>query len=226
MKLHPKAKMKGKIEIADKKVLTGKFRLSYPALFEAKEYQGKKSWSISMIFSKDVDLAPLEIAVSNACIEKWGTDVSKWPSKRVRSAKTGAIINKVTIRSPFRDGDLEKPDKEEYENSIFVGASCKKNQPGICDHDKNPITDESGIKAGDYCRATLIANAYEEEGSAGVSFVLMNVQKLGTGKGFGGRRSAADDFDAVDAEDDEDLGEEQYENPEEETEGDEDDLTY
>lgn len=223
-KLSKNAKTKGKIEIEDKKVLTGKFRLSYPSLFTAKEYKGKFSWSISMIFSKDEDLSKLLDAAQNACIEKWGSDTSKWPSKKQKSKKTGNIISISTVRSPFRDGDIEKPDKEEYENSIFVGASCKKNQPGICDYpDRNPITDESEIKAGDWCRATLIANAYEEEGSAGVSFVLMNVQKLQTGKGFGGGRNAAQDF--ADAEDVE-LEEEEFNEEGEESEEEDDTPEY
>jgi hypothetical protein len=210
-KLHAEAKTKGKIEIEDKKIITGKFRLSYPSLFEPKEYQGKKSWSISMIFSKDDDLTELEVAAQNACIEKWGSDTSKWPSKKVKN-KAGKLLNKSLIKSPFRDGDLEKPDKPEYENSIFIGASCKKNQPSVCDQKLKPITDETGIKAGDYCRASLIANAFDMEGSVGVSFVLMNVQKLATGEGFGGGRTAAEEFDAVDYEDEEEA--EDYEDEE------------
>lgn len=222
-KLHAKAKLKGKIEIEDKKVLTAKFRLSYPNLFVAKEYEGKFSWGCTMIFSKDTDLSPLLIAAQNACIEKWGSDVSKWPSKKQKSKKTGQIINVSTLRSPFRDGDIEKPDKKEYENAIFISASCKKNQPGVCDYpDRNPITDESQIKAGDWCRATLIANAYDE-GSDGVSFVLMNVQKLQTGKGFGGGRNAAQDF--ADAEDVE-LEEEEFNEDGEESEEEDDTPEY
>ncbi len=221
-KLHAKAKLKGKIEIEDKKVLTAKFRLSYPNLFTAKEYEGKFSWGCTMIFSKDTDISPLLIAAQNACIEKWGSDVSKWPSKKQRSKKDPKkVISISTLRSPFRDGDIEKPDKEEYENTIFIGASCKKNQPGVCDYpDRNPITSEAEIKAGDWCRATLIANAYDE-GSEGVSFVLMNVQKLQNGKGFGGGRNAAQDFaDAEDVELEEEEFDEDGESSEEESEED------
>jgi len=115
-KLHPDAKTKGKIEFDDKCVKpTGRFRLSYPSLFEPKEFKGKTSWSIQMLFPKDEDISELEVAAQNAAIEKWGSDTSKWPSKKIKSKKTGKIITKSLVASPFRDGDLERPDKEEYE---------------------------------------------------------------------------------------------------------------
>lgn len=214
--LHPKAKKKGKIEITDKKIITGKFRLSYPALFEAKEFKGKKSWSISMIFSKDTDLTALRIAAQNAAIEKWGNDPAQWPTKKVK--KNGVVKTRSVIKWPFRDGDVEKPDKPEYENAIFVGASCKKRAPGVIDKNREDIVDESDIKAGDYCRASLIAFAFENEGSYGVAFTLLNVQKLKDGEALGGGRGAASDFaDAEDIEDDEDEENDEEESDEEES---------
>lgn len=225
--LHPKAKKKGKIEIADKKIITGEFRLSYPFLFKKKVYKGKEiGYGINMIFSKDEDISALEIAAHNAAIEMWGPEVSSWPSKKIRSKKTGKVINKCLVEMPFKDGDILNPDKPEYENSIFVNASNKKNQPGVIDQKKRPIEDESGIKAGDYARASLIAFAYndEENGSYGVSFALMNVQKLRTGEQLGGARSAAAEFDEVESDEDEVLDmedEDQNESEEDETEEDE-----
>lgn len=220
IKLHKKAKTKGKIDIADKKVTTSTFIISYPALFKAREYKGKKSWGCTMLFSKDKDLSALEIAAQNACIEKWGADPSRWPTKKKKSKKTGKVINVSTLANPFRDGDLEKPDKPEYENMIFINTSRKKDAPGVCNYlgpgvKPEAIEDENEVRAGDICRATLIANAFDEEGSCGVSFSLQNVQKIQTGKRIGGGRSAEQDFT-----DDEEFEIEEYETEDEDYSGD------
>ena len=237
-KLHPKAKTKGTIEFQDKcpmiktkdgkkAPLTGTFRLSYPHLFKPNEFKGKKSWSIQMLFEKDTDLTPLLVAAQNAAIEEWGSDVSKWPSKKIKSKKTGKIIMKSLLRSPFRDGDLEMPDKEEYADHFFIGASCAKRAPEVFTQSREPITEDDGtIKAGDYCRAKIIASAYEVEGSAGVKFTLLAVQKVKTGEALGGGGSSVDDFDDLEDDELEDIDQDDEENDSEEdedTDEDEDD---
>lgn len=206
-KLHADAKLKGKIEFDDKCVKpTGKFRLSYPSLFEPKEYKGKKSWSIQMLFEKDSDLSELMVAAQNAAIEKWGSDVSKWPSKKIKSKKTGKLITKSLLNSPFRDGDIEKPDKEEYEGMYFIGASCAKRAPEVLSQKRKLITEDDGtIKAGDYCRAKIVASAYDVEGSVGVKFTLLAIQKLETGEALGGGGSSRDDFEDADEDEAEDM---------------------
>lgn len=212
-KLQTGAKTKGKIEFDDKKIVTGRCRLSYPHLHKAKEYKGKKSWSAQLLFEKDDDLSELEVAAQNAAIETWGSDTSKWPSRKIKSKKTGKIINKSLLRSPFRDGDLEKPDKEEYEGKIFIGASRNYNPekgeesdqaPEVFDQKRKPLG-QRGIKAGDYVRAKLVATAYDVEGSVGVKFTLLAIQKIETGEALGGGGSSVDDFEDVDYDDVDDM---------------------
>lgn len=201
-KLHPKAKIKGKIEVKDKKVTTCEFRLSYPNLFEAKEYKGKKSWGCQMLISKDLDISKLEIAAHNAAIEEWGSDISKFPSKKIKSKKTpGKIINQCIVEMPFRDGDTEKIDKPEFENQIFLAASIKKRAPAVCDIDRNAILDSSDIKAGDWCRASIIFRAYEVEGSYGVGVTLLAVQKIRDGESLGGGVNLDNEFDDLEPQD-------------------------
>lgn len=206
-KLHPDAKKKGKITIDDKKVITGEGRLSYASLFKQKTYKGKEiGYGTSLLFSKDDDISDLEIAASNAAIEKWGADRTKWPSK-MKLVK-GVKKNICLVASPFHDGDAEKPDKPEYENMIFISANNKKNQPGVIGHKKVkgvfPDLTEKDIKSGDYVRCSLLAFAFGDEGDVniGIGFALMNVQKLRTGESFGGGRAAGEDFDEVESEDD------------------------
>ena len=222
-KLHPDAKTKGKIEFDDKKVITAEFRVSYPALFEPKEFKGKKSYSVQMLFDKETDLSELEVAAHNAAIEEWGSDTSKWPSKKIKSKKTGKIINKSLVKMPFRDGDIEKPDSPEYEGMTFVGASCSKRAPEVLDQKRKLITEDDGtLKAGDYARAKIVASAYDVEGSVGVKFTLLAIQKLRTGEALGGGRSAADEFDdgyEIDEDEEaEDMEDESDENEDEDEE--------
>lgn len=192
-----------KVEITDKKLTTGKFRLSYPHLFKPKAFKGQEpKYSLTMLFNADDDLSQLKIAAENAAIEKWGADKKQWPSKKTKSKKTGQIINKCIVKMPFKDGEVEHPDKPEYEGVIFANASSKK-PPAVISQSKEPLT-ETGIKAGDYARASLIAFAYEGEGSYGVSFALLGVQKIKTGEALGGG-NAANDFDEVEFDEDEEM---------------------
>jgi hypothetical protein len=171
-----------KMDITKKKCTTPKGRASFPHLFEAhamKEDQEAK-FTLTLLFPKNTDLKELKRAAKNAAIEKWGVDEKKWPKN---------------MKWPFRDGD-EKEDLEGYAGNIFVYASSKK-RPGCVDNGLNPIMTDEQFYAGCYARATLIAFAYDVSGNKGVSFSLQNVQKLGEGKSFGGRRKAEDDFDSV-----------------------------
>jgi len=95
----------------------------------------------------------------------------------------------------FRDGD-EKSDLEGYPGNIFVTAS-NKNKPQVIDQRKNHLTSEEAFYAGCYARASVIAFAYDNKGNKGVSFSLQNLQKVGDGESFTGRKAAQDEFDAV-----------------------------
>ena len=208
-----------KIEITDKKLTTGKFRLSYPHLFQPKAFKGQEpKYSLSMLFNKDDDLSQLEVAAHNAAQEKWGADKAQWPSKKVKSKKTGKIISKCLVKMPFKDGETEHPDKPEYENVTFLNASSKK-PPMVINQGKEPIADATGLKAGDYARASLIAFAYEGEGSFGVSFALIGVQKVKTGESLGGG-NAINDFDEVEFDEDEEMDSEETSESDDEEETD------
>lgn len=171
------------VSIEDKKVKTPKFRVSFPNLDQPKSFQGQAAkYSITMLFPKDTDLTEMKRAAFKAKVEKWGKDKAKWPKR---------------LKSPFRDGDAEKPEMKGYEGSIFVTASAKAdNQPGMVDIDRQEITGKD-IYAGCYARAELIAFAYDTAGNMGISFSLQNIQKLGDGKKFSGKKDAKDVFESV-----------------------------
>ncbi len=167
------------------KVVTPKFRLSFPDLFTARAYEDQEAkFSIQMLFDKKTDLTPLKNVMAKAIKEKWGDNPPKG------------------IVKPFKDGNDKELDG--YEDMIVVGASSKY-KPQVCD--KNPeelITSPEDIYAGCYARAAIIANAWEHKNKKGqvlkrgVSFRLESVQKMAEGESFVSRPDVGDTFDNID----------------------------
>lgn len=170
-----------KMDINLKKCVTPEFRVSFPAVFEAKSFKGQEAqFSVVMLFDKKTDLKELRKIALNAAEEKWGSDQKKWPKD---------------FRRPFRDGDVEKPDTIGYPGTVFVSAKSK-TQPGLVGPSRQPILNAKDFYAGCYARAEVIAFAYDNIGN-GVSFSLQNIQKLRDGDSLSGRKNAEDVFDAV-----------------------------
>lgn len=166
------------------RVLTPKFRVSFPAVFKAEAYEGKEpKFSITMLFDGKTDLSALK-AAANAALDE------KWPDKKKRPAN---------LRSPFRDG-AEKPDLDGYDGCIFVRATSK-TKPGLVDQNLQAIIDPADFYAGCFARATIRAYAYDNSGNRGVAFALDNIQKLGDGEPFSGKTTAEQDFAPVASDD-------------------------
>lgn len=170
-------------KVGAKKVITPMFRASFPYVFQPQKprTEGQEAkYAITMLFDKKTDLTAMKKAADLAAVEKWGTDKTKWPKK---------------MKNPLNDGD----DKEElmgYEGMTYVTARCKK-MPGLIDAAKNDIIDENEFYAGCFARASLIAFAYDVDGNKGISFALLNVQKIKDGEKFSGKTSAQDDFEEM-----------------------------
>lgn len=162
------------------KVLTPKFRVSFPAVFQAESFQGgDPKFALTMLFDGDADLSKLK-AAAQAAVEE------KWPDKKKRPAN---------LRSPFRDG-AEKPELDGYDGCTFVRATSK-TKPGLVDLNLQQIIDPAEFYAGCFARATIRAYAYDQAGNRGVAFALENIQKLGDGQAFSGKATAEQDFAAV-----------------------------
>ena len=108
-------------KVRNQKFVTPHFRVSYPALFEPDAPEGQeKKYGVCMLFPKDTDISALKEAAKKAAINRWGPDMSDWPKP---------------LRSPFRDGDKDKPDSPEYAGMVFVNARNKR-RPGLVDGKK------------------------------------------------------------------------------------------
>ena len=104
------------------------------------------------------------------------------------------------IKTPLRDGDLERPDDEAYANSYFINANSP-SAPGIVDADRNIIIDRSEVYSGVYGRASISLYAFNSNGNKGIACGLNNLQKIKDGEPLGGKSRAEDDF-ATDVDDD------------------------
>ena len=104
------------------------------------------------------------------------------------------------LKTPLRDGDLERPDDEAYANSYFINANSA-TAPGIVDADRNTIIDRSEVYSGVYGRASINLYAFNSNGNKGIACGLNNLQKIKGGEPLGGKSRAEDDFATEDDDD-------------------------
>lgn len=125
------------------KVITGpNTRWSYANVWEPKSINGGTSkYSVSLIISKSdtKTVAKVETAIEAAYREG-----------EVKLKGNG----KSVLKTPLRDGDLERPVDPAYASSYFVNANAT-SAPGIVDADRIPILTRSEVYSGVYGRASI-----------------------------------------------------------------------
>lgn len=170
-------------------VKTGVGRASYVNVFTPRlnDLSGNEEYSMSFLIPKTdtATLTALRVA-ARAAVE------AKWPDENRRPKN---------LRSPFRDGDVEKADDPSYVGHVWINVKSG-DRPGVVDARVQPVIDPREFVSGDYCRISVNASAYDKKGNRGVSFWLNNIQVVRKGEPLGGvRRRAEDDFDALPNED-------------------------
>lgn len=174
------------------KVITGKVRASFVHVFEPQSVNGSEpKYSCSFIIPKSDTKT---IQAIQAAIEQ---------AKQEGVSKFGGKIP-ANLKLPLRDGDLERPDDAAYADSFFVNANSKE-KPGLVDRRRVAITDPLELYSGCYVRASINFYAFNTNGNRGVAAGLGNIQKWEDGEPLNGRVRAEDEFDALDAEDDDDF---------------------
>lgn len=175
------------------KVITGpKTRWSYANVWDPKSINGgTPKYSVSIIIPKSdvATVKKIEAAIQAAYEE--GESKLKGNSKSVPSLKV--------LKTPLRDGDLERPDDAAYADSYFINANSA-SAPGIVDADRQPILERSEVYSGVYGRASINFYAFNSNGNKGIACGLNNLQKIADGEPLGGKSRAEDDF----ADDDDD----------------------
>lgn len=168
------------------KVVTGiNTRLSYANIWEPKSINGgKEKYSVSLIIPKSdtKTVTAIEKAIDAAIEEGIGKFGGKKP-------------NKVALKLPLRDGDLEKDDVN-YKDAYFINANSI-TAPQIADKQVQPILDQAEVYSGCYARVSISFYAFNTNGNRGVACGLGNIQKIRDGEPLGGHSSASDDFTAI-----------------------------
>jgi hypothetical protein len=168
------------------KVVTGECRFSYANLWEPKsmDENSKPKYSVSLIIPKSDTrtLEKIRAAIQAAYEEGRGN---------LGNGKTVPPLS--SIKTPLRDGDIDRPDDEAYANSYFINANSIV-APGIVDADRQEIITHSEVYSGIYGRASITFYAYKTNTAKGIACGLQNVQKLRDGEPLGGHSRAEDDF--------------------------------
>lgn len=176
------------------KVITGpKTRWSYANVWEAKSINGgAPKFSVSLIVPKSDTATVTKIQAAIEAAYKEGESKLKGNGRTVPALSV--------IKTPLRDGDIERPDDPAYANAYFINANSA-TAPGIVDAACNPIMNRSEVYSGVYGRASISFYAFNANGNKGIACGLNNLQKISDGEPLGGKASAESDF-ATESEED------------------------
>ena len=170
-------------------------RISFANIWEPKAINGRdEKYSVSCLIPKSdkKTLARIQKAVEAA-------------KEDGKSRKWGGKIP-PNLKLPLRDGDIDRPDDENYEDCFFLNASSK-DAPQVVDRKVNPILDPMMVYSGCYCNVSVNFYAFNANGNRGVAAGLGNIQFVRDGERLSGKASADADFDALEDDDEGVLGE-------------------
>lgn len=169
------------------KVITGpQTRLSYANIWKARSINGgPERYSTSLIIPKS-DKATID-KINAAILAAYEEGEAKL------KGNSRAVPELSAIKTPLRDGDMERPHDEAYKDSYFINANSP-TAPGVVDIDMNPIIEHSEIYSGVYARVSITFYAFNSSGNRGIACCLNNIQKVQDGEPLGGKTSAKEDF--------------------------------
>lgn len=176
------------------KVITGPdTRWSYANVWEAKSINGgAPKFSVSLIIPKSDTKTVAKIKAAIQAAYEEGASKLKGNSKSVPALSA--------IKTPLRDGDIERPDDPAYAGAYFINANSA-TAPGIVDADRNPVLTRSEVYSGVYGRASITLYAFNSNGNRGIACGLNNLQLIRAGEPLGGKASAESDFASDEDED-------------------------
>ena len=165
------------------KVITGvNTRWSYASVWEPKSINGgTPKYSVSLIIPKSDTKTVEKIRAAIKAAYEEGESKLKGNGRAVPALEA--------IKTPLRDGDLERPGDDAYKDSFFVNADCQH------------ILERSEVYSGVYGRASINFYAFNSNGNKGIACGLNNLQKIRDGEPLGGKPRAEDDFATADDDD-------------------------
>lgn len=169
-------------------------RISFANIWEPKSINGsEEKYSVSCLIPKSdkktltIVHKAIEAAKEDAKSKKWGGKIPP------------------NLKLPLHDGDIDRPDDENYADHFYFNATSK-DAPQIVDRKVQPIIDAMECGSGDYCNVSVNFYGFAASGNKGVAAGLGNIQKVRDGERLAGRTSAASDFTELEGDDDDVLG--------------------
>ena len=165
-------------------------RISFANIWEPASINGSEAkYSVSLLIPKD-DKATL-------------TKIHKAIEAAKEAAKTKKWNGKIppNLKLPMHDGDIDRPDDENYAGHFFFNATSK-DAPQIVDRKVQPILDPMECGSGDYCNVSVNFYGFAASGNKGVAAGLQNIQLVRHGERLAGKPTAASDFETIEGEDD------------------------
>ena len=167
-------------------------RISYANIWEPKSINGsEEKYSVSCLVPKSDKQTLMKI---HKCIEAAKTEA--------QGKKWGGKIP-ANLKLPLHDGDIDRPDDENYAGMMYFNASSK-DAPQIVDRRVQPILDPMECGSGDYCNVSVNFYGFAASGNKGVASGMGNIQLVKKGTRLAGRATAASDFTEI-ADDEEDA---------------------
>jgi len=176
------------------KVITGvNTRWSYANVWQPKSINGgAEKYSVSLIIPKSDTATINKIKAAIQAAYEEGESKLKGNGKSVPPL--------AAIKTPLRDGDVERPDDPVYAGCYFINANSA-TAPGIVDADRQQILDRSEVYSGVYGRASINLYAFNSNGNKGIACGLNNLQKIRDGEPLGAKSRAEDDFNTEEDDD-------------------------
>ena len=160
-------------------------RISFANIFEPKSINGSEAkYSVSCLIPKDDKKTLLaihkavEAAKEDGKVRKWGGKIPP------------------NLKLPLRDGDIDRPDDETYQNHFFLNATSK-DAPQVVDRHVQPIMDPMMVYSGCFCNVSVNLYPFNANGNRGVACGLGNIQKVRDGEALGGSAIKAESEFAV-----------------------------
>ena len=173
------------------KIMLKNVRLSFPCLWEPRDFngEGKKMFSASFIMAKDDEnVATLRKAMMEVAKERW-------KDKAMAVAKALKASDKI----PLHDGDA-KADVDGYAGMMYLNARSQM-RPLVIDRDRSQLTEADGKPYGGcYVNASIELWAQDNQFGKRINATLRGVQFAKDGEAFAGATTAdAGEFDVLEA---------------------------
>lgn len=179
-------------------------RLSFPDLFEAKQFEGQGAFSYRAAFLQPEDQPVYLQQADKSWKATTMAKVIEAVAAEAWKAKAGAISKTLEGNSQkicWYDGALK--DYDGYEGNYVLSASRgqDKGRPLVLDTDKSPLTEKDGKPyAGCYVNATVEVWAQDNKYGKGIRATLRGVQFVKDGDAFSAGTPVSDDeFEEIDA---------------------------